>query len=87
MQWYIALSLGQPKGKKEIGIVGQELEKVFPELVLRSGPEEYRSVDYSRLSVVLLEALKELKTKQEKSETELRTRIQELETKLRESKR
>ena len=83
----LAVSQGRPAGHRELGIVGQELEKVFPELVLRSGPEEYRSVDYSRLSVVLLEALKELKTKQEKSETELRTRIQELESKLQQSKR
>ena len=58
----LAIALGQPStDHRELGVVGQELEKVFPELVVRSGPEEYRSVDYGRLSVVLLEAVKELR--------------------------
>ena len=59
----LAVALGQPSdpGRRELGVVGQELEKVFPELVVRNGPEEYRSVDYGRLSVVLLEAIKELR--------------------------
>ena len=42
-------------------MIGQELEAVFPELVIKRGPEEYRAVDYGRLAVVLLEAVKELK--------------------------
>ena len=66
----LAVSLGQPAGRKEIGIVGQELEKIFPELVLRNGPEEYRSVDYGRLSIVLLEAVKELKADLVQMQTE-----------------
>ena len=61
---YTPSPLGQARGMspgRQLGVLGQELEQVFPELVSASGPEQYRSVDYSRLSVVLLEAIKELK--------------------------
>ena len=78
----LAASLGQSSKLREIGVVGQELEKVFPELVVKSGPEQYRSVDYSRLSVVLLEAVKELKAETEtlKSDrTRLEARVKSLE--------
>ncbi len=54
-------SLGQPGGRRELGVLAQELEAVYPELVTADGPEAYRAVDYSKLTVVLLEALKELK--------------------------
>jgi len=55
-------SLGYPtNGQRELGVIGQELEAVFPELVRKLGQEAYLSVDYSRLTVVLLEAIKELK--------------------------
>ena len=80
----LALAMGRPSGHREIGIVGQELEQVFPELVLRSSEEEgYRSVDYGRLSVVLLEALKELKEQQK----EQHRRIETLEAELRKTKK
>lgn len=56
-------SLGyQPDGTKQIGVIAQELETVFPELVSSSGSEGYRAVDYLKLNAVLLEAIKELKT-------------------------
>ena len=43
----------------EIGLVAQELKQVFPELVKGSDDTVY-SVDYSRLSVLLLECVQEL---------------------------
>ena len=57
----LAQALGQPARGREIGVIGQELEQVFPELVSASGPERYRAVEYGKLTVVLLEAIKELK--------------------------
>ncbi len=43
----------------QIGLIAQEVEKVFPELV--SSPEDgYKSVDYSQMTAVLLQAIKEL---------------------------
>lgn len=53
--------LGGPVRGREIGVIAQELEAVFPELVVKRGPEEYRAIDYGRLTVVLLEAVKELR--------------------------
>jgi hypothetical protein len=50
-----------PKGRKQIGVIAQEVEAVFPELVTTWGEERYRAVDYSKLTAVLIEAIKELR--------------------------
>ena len=47
-------------GPKELGVIAQELEVAFPELVQSSGPDGMRAVDYGKLSAVLLQAVKEL---------------------------
>jgi hypothetical protein len=51
-------------GRNEIGVIAQEIEAVFPELVTTS-EEGYKAVDYGRFSAVLLEAVKELKAEVE----------------------
>ena len=43
---------------KQIGFIAQELEKVYPEVV-NTDNEGYKSVDYSKLTPILVEALKE----------------------------
>ena len=45
-----------PKGR-HIGVIAQEVERVLPELVI-SDREGYKSVDYPKLSCVLIEAVK-----------------------------
>jgi hypothetical protein len=45
---------------KEIGVIAQEVEAVFPELV-STWEGRYKAVEYGRFSAVLLEAVKELK--------------------------
>src|SRR5262249_33567630 len=52
-------ALGRATGKREIGVIAQEVEAVFPELVSIWGAESYRAVDYGRLTGVLIEAIKE----------------------------
>lgn len=48
-----------PKPDNDIGLIAQDVEKVFPEAVtLRS--DGYKAVDYSKLVPVLVEAIKEL---------------------------
>jgi hypothetical protein len=47
--------------KHQIGLIAQELELVFPELV-NTDAEGYKSVDYSKLVAVLIEAVKEQQT-------------------------
>jgi hypothetical protein len=44
--------------ESSIGVIAQEVEMVFPELVTMS---EYKSVNYNGLIGVLIEAIKELK--------------------------
>jgi len=54
-------SLGRSSGRKEIGVIAQEVEAQFPELVTVWGEENYRAVDYGKLTGVLIEAIKELR--------------------------
>ena len=44
--------------RKQIGLIAQELEPIFPELV-HTGADGYKSVDYSKLVAVIVEAIKE----------------------------
>ena len=44
----------------DIGVIAQEVEKVFPDLV-EDRPHGYKAVNYEKLSAVLLSAVKELK--------------------------
>ena len=48
-------------GKENIGVIAQEVEKILPEIVLTADDEMgTKSVDYSRITAVLIEAVKEL---------------------------
>ena len=44
---------------KQLGVIAQEIEAVFPELVVTNA-DGYKAVDYPKLTAVLLEANKEL---------------------------
>lgn len=59
----------------QIGVIAQEVEQVFPEVVYSRGEDELRSVDYAKLTAVLIEAVKELDDKVEM----MQARIDELE--------
>jgi len=43
---------------RQIGFIAQKIEKIYPEVVL-TDKDGYKSVDYSRLTPILLEAIKE----------------------------
>ena len=47
-----------PTGEDSIGLVAQEVEEVFPEIV-SEGSDGYKSVDYGSMVAVLLEAVNE----------------------------
>ena len=61
----------------QIGLIAQEVEEVFPELV-HTEKEGYKSVSYSNLVAPLIEAVKELKEQNEN----FRIRIESLEAEL-----
>ena len=49
------------ENKKEIGVIAQEVEKILPEIVLTANDEMgTKSVDYGKITSVLIEAIKEL---------------------------
>lgn len=43
---------------KQIGLIAQDVENIIPELV-ETNSEGYKSIDYSKISVLLIEAIKE----------------------------
>src|SRR5260370_42376626 len=46
---------------RDIGVIAQEVESVFPELVSRYTHEGHKAVSYAGLTAVLVEAVRELK--------------------------
>jgi hypothetical protein len=68
-------------GRREIGVVAEEVDKVIPEVVSHNpDTDEVQGVDYSRLSALLIEAVK---TQQEEIRR-LKARVEELAAKARE---
>ncbi|MCB0743919.1 MAG: tail fiber domain-containing protein [Ignavibacteriae bacterium] len=70
--------------KKQIGLIAQEVEKVFPELV-HTREDGYKGVEYSKLTAVLIEAVKEQQIKIDdlkKLNSEFSTQNSELEKRL-----
>jgi len=65
-----------PGKEVKIGLIAQEVEKIIPEVV-STGSDGYKSVSYSNLVSVLIEAIKE----QQKQIEELKLRITKLEGK------
>jgi len=72
-----------PKGSsplaagRQIGLIAQEVEKVFPELVSEVNGRKF--LDYARMTAVLLEAVKELSSKDDRLEERCVTLERELE--------
>ena len=59
----------------DIGLIAQDVEKIFPQLVTED-ERNYKGVDYSKLTVVLIEAMKEQQgqiTALEQENTQLKT--------------
>lgn len=69
--------------RRQVGMIAQEVEKVVPELVNKDS-EGYYSLDYARLTPILVEAIREQQAKIEKLEqkiednSRLRAEIEEL---------
>jgi len=61
-------------GKMQVGFIAQDVEKIFPEMVF-TDESGYKSIDYSRLTPVLVETIKE----QEKQIISITERLSQLE--------
>ncbi|NVO08398.1 MAG: tail fiber domain-containing protein [Bacteroidales bacterium] len=66
-----------PKGK-QIGVIAQEVEKIFPELVI-TGDDGYKSVAYEKMSAIFIEAFKEQQLQIKNQQTEIETLKAEIE--------
>ena len=57
----LSTSIGHKEGEKAIGMIAQEVQKVYPQLVVatKNGKQEYLSIDYGKFTAVLLQAIKE----------------------------
>ena len=76
---------GGRKGQKDLGVIAQEVEKVIPEVVrdkemplMDDSGETYKTVDYEKLTAVLIEGMKE----QQKQINELKEEVKELKKKV-----
>ena len=58
-------------GRREVGVIAQEVEEVIPEVV-RTNEDGIKSVSYGNMVSVLIEAVKELTEKVESLESEVR---------------
>jgi trimeric autotransporter adhesin len=65
------------KDTKQVGFIAQDVEKVIPELVIE-GPDGFKSIDYSKISPVLVEAIKEQQKLIENQENEIKSLKSEL---------
>ena len=64
---------GSRKGQRDIGFIAQEVEEIIPEIVrekqvIFNKEEKYKTVDYEKITAVLVEAVKELTAKVERLE-------------------
>ncbi|MBL7813867.1 MAG: tail fiber domain-containing protein [Saprospiraceae bacterium] len=63
--------------RRQIGFIAQDLEKIYPELV-ETDEKGYKSVDYSKVTAILVEAVKEVK----KENDDLKAEVQKLKAEL-----
>jgi hypothetical protein len=67
--WIPMIGIHENEGH-DIGVIAQEVEKVFPEIVTTRN-NGYKAVKYEKLTAVLIEAVKELTEKVKSLENEI----------------
>jgi len=63
--------------QKQIGFIAQELEKILPEMV-HTDEDGYKTVDYAKVTPVLVEAMKEQQTQIEDLKTQYESLLKEV---------
>lgn len=67
-------------GERQIGVIAQEVEKVFPEAIQEVGEEHLKAVSYDMLLAVLIQSTKELKQQKDQEIAALLSRVEQLES-------
>ena len=70
----------EDNGKKHIGVIAQEVETLYPELITAHERTGIKSVNYNGLSAVLIECVKELKTENQSMKERIRILEQQVNT-------
>jgi hypothetical protein len=52
-----------PDGIRDIGLIAQDVENIFPEITFTNKTDGYKGINYSRLPVILISAIQELNNK------------------------
>ncbi len=52
-----------PDGPRDIGLIAQDVENIFPEITFTNKTDGYKGINYSRLPVILISAIQELNNK------------------------
>jgi len=63
---------------EQIGLIAQEVQRLVPEVVFED-ENGYKSVEYAKITALLIEALKEQKRLHDQSQSQLQQRIEQLE--------
>ncbi|UOR06436.1 tail fiber domain-containing protein [Hymenobacter aerilatus] len=74
----LGVAHGGVAGAEQVGLLAQEVEKVYPELV-STDAQGYKAVNYAQLTPVLLEAIRELAAQNEALQAQLRQQQQRAE--------
>ncbi len=77
--------LWKSDGRRDIGIIAQEVERVFPDLVHTDPTTGYKSVEYPNLIAPMIEAIREQQAiidRQQSHIDDLETRLHRIETSL-----
>jgi hypothetical protein len=52
-----------PSGKSDLGLIAQDVEPIFPELVFTNKTDGFMGINYSRLSTILISGIQEMEKK------------------------
>lgn len=65
--------IDKPNPKTNIGLIADEVEKIYPEFVSKTEDDEIEGIEYSKLTTVLIQSIKELKEIVDKQQEQINT--------------
>jgi hypothetical protein len=65
-----------PNGAVQYGLIAEEVDKVYPELVIRDDKGKTQGVRYDELAPMLLDEVQQLKARVQRQDAQLGCRLQ-----------